>query len=82
MADNNLSRIRLDRVSQSATVRCERVSMRTTRPQVNDNLFDGSQRRVSQPSGSASRSHLSLPSTSRGHESLDDAAEPKVPEAQ
>lgn len=80
MSENNPKRIRLDRVSQIASVRRERVAARTMRPRVNDKSFDGSQHRSSQLSGSASRRCLSQASTSRGHESPNDAVEPDVPE--
>lgn len=76
MAENNPDRTRLGRVSQTASVRHERVTARTTKPQVDDNPFDGLQRQGSQPSNSAStsRSRLSQAFTSRGHESPDDVA--------
>lgn len=82
MADKNPSRIRLDRVSQTTLVRRERAAVRTTRSQVDDNPFDGLQRQGFQPSGSHSRSHLSQAYTSQGHESLNDVADPEVPEVQ
>lgn len=41
--ENNSDRVRLGRVSQTALVQRERVAVRTTRPQVNDNSFNGSQ---------------------------------------
>lgn len=37
-AENNTSRIRLGRVFQIVSVRCQRVAARTTRSQVDDNL--------------------------------------------
>lgn len=48
MADNNpknnSDKVTLGRVSQTASVQCERATTRTMRPLVNDNLFDGSQK--------------------------------------
>lgn len=79
--ENNHDRTRLGRVSQTVSVQCEGVTSRTTRPRVDDNLFDSSQRRGSQPSISASRSCLSHAYTLWGHESPNDAIEPKVLEA-
>lgn len=46
-------------------VQRERVATRTTRPRVDDNSFDSSQCRGSQPSSSTSRSRLAHASTSR-----------------
>lgn len=74
MTENNHSRLWLGRVSQTASVRHERVTARTTRPWVYDNLFHGSQRRGLQPSDSTSRSLQSQTSTSRDHESPNNAA--------
>lgn len=78
-AENNPDRVRLENVSQTAPVRRERVAPRTIRSQVNDNSFDGSQSSSSQRLGSSSRNLLSQASTSRGHESLNDAINPEVP---
>lgn len=55
---NNPDKIRLDRVSETAYVRRERVVDRITRPQVDVNSFDGSQHRGSQPSDSASHVYV------------------------
>lgn len=81
MNGKQLWKIRLDRLSQTTSVRHEMVVARTTRARVNDNLFDDSQRQGSQPSGSTSDSLLPQTSTLWGHMSLDDET-PKAPEAQ
>lgn len=52
MAENNIGRVRLRRASQTASVRRERDEAKTTRPQVDDNSFDGSQPSTSQHRGS------------------------------
>lgn len=77
----NPSRVRLKRVFRTTSVRRERFVARSARPRVNDNSFDGSQRRCSQPSILASRSRLST-CISRGHESSDDAIDNEALEAQ
>ncbi|CAL5187034.1 unnamed protein product [Lathyrus oleraceus] len=71
--ENNPGRVRLGHVSQIALVRRERVAIRTARPWVNDNSFDGSKQSSSKRLGSVSSSHLYQAPTSRGHESPDDA---------
>ena len=69
-------------MSQTASVRRERVVSRTRRPRVDDNIFDDLNHRRSQPYGSTYHSRLSQASTSRSHESLDDEATSYAPEAQ
>lgn len=87
MAENNPGRVRPKHVSQTASVQRERVTTRTARPRVYDNSFDGSQPPSSQcwgsqPSGYSSHCLLSQVSTSRGHDFVDDVADPETPEAQ
>lgn len=58
MAKNNIGRITLERVSQTASVRREKAATRTMRTRVADNSFDGastSHPRSSHPFGSRSR---------------------------
>lgn len=69
MAKNNTSWIRLRHVSQTATVRREKATARTTRPRVADDSFDGVS--TFQPRGShlsSSRSRLSQTSHAIEHE--------------
>lgn len=80
MVENNPERIRLGRVSQTAFVRHERAATRITRPQIDDNSFDGSQCRGLQPSDSTSRSCMSHACSLRGHEFQDDEATIEAPE--
>lgn len=79
--ENNAGRVGLGRVLQTTLVRHERVAVRTARSWVNDNSFDGLKPSSLQRLDSASCICLSQASTSRGHESLDDAADLEVPEA-
>lgn len=81
MAKNNTHWIRLDHLSQTASVRHERGTTRTTRPQVADNSFDDAS--TWQPQGShphGSRSRLSQAYDVVDPEVPGDAEAPKVQE--
>lgn len=76
MTENNPERIRLNCVSQTVYIRRERALAKTTGSRFDDNLFDVSQCRGSQPPGSTSHSRLSQAFTLRDHESpVDDSPE-------
>lgn len=68
-------------MSQTVSVRRERVVASTEGPWVNDNLFNGSQSSSLQSLGSSSCNCLTQESISQGHKSPDYAAGPEVPEA-